>query len=79
MGYDLKVRELLCDETGKGGSLEKVKWDGKHELCGGIAFGQEKLHFSRKGSCVGCDVGKLRALMATADLDAGQKSIQKMS
>lgn len=58
MGYDLKVRELLCDEIGKGGSLEKVKWDRKHDLYGGIPFGQEKLGFSGKGGCVGWDVGK---------------------
>lgn len=53
----MKVRELLCDEIGKGGSLEKVEWDRKGDLYGGILFGQ-KLGFSGKGSCVGCDVEK---------------------
>jgi len=40
MGYALKVRELLYEQTGKERSLEKVKWDRKHDLCGGILFGR---------------------------------------
>lgn len=57
MGYASKVRELLRDEVGKGEGLGKVKWDRKHDLCGGVLFGQEKFRFSGKGSCVVCDVG----------------------
>lgn len=58
MDYALKVRELSSIAVRKEGSLDKVKWGREMTFVVNVLLGQKKLHFSRKGSCVGCNVRK---------------------
>lgn len=49
MAYASKVRQIPHDEGGKGESLDKVKWDRKHDLCGGVTLWSGEVRFLREG------------------------------